>query len=341
MIKVMRAITCLALVALPLFAVGNSEKNDQQSNELVLYTSVDNDNANKLFKAFTTDTGIVVKSLRLSSTPALDRIILEKNNPQADIWFGAPSVFHSVAVNEKLTELYLSQSYYSLASADKDPQGYWRCIYKNPLCFIVNEAELNRAGVEIPHSWSDLIKPEYHDLIEFPNPTISGTGLITLMGLDSLMGEKEAQHYLVQLDKNIKTYTPDGMQALEDVRAGRCAIGIQFSPTCFKEDNSLDPLCIIFPQEGVPTEQPAVSIIKGSKHQHNAHIFVDWMTGEKGQEALQSQRTFFYPILDSVQVQKELPDFDSLKIEPINVQYYRSRIDLLLTTWRGIHLMDV
>jgi iron(III) transport system substrate-binding protein len=332
------AITFVALLALPLFALGNSEENQQ--HELVLYTSVDNYNANKLFKAFTSDTGIVIKSMRLSSTPALERIGLEKDNPQADVWFGAPSFFHKIAVDEALTQPYLSQTYYTLDSSERDPQGYWRCIYKNPLCFIVNVAALERAGLDTPVSWNDLIKPEYKDCIEFPDPTISGTGLIALMGLDSLMGKEGVKNYLVQLNKNIKLYTPDGIQALQDVKAGRCAIGIQFSPTCFKEDNSLAPLSIVFPSEGVPSEQPAVSIIQGSKHLHNAQIFVDWITGEKGQEALESQRTFFYPIVDTIRVQDELPDYNSFTIEPRNVPYYSAHMDELLAMWQGIYLGD-
>src|SRR5690606_6317150 len=57
---------------------------------LVVYTSVDEENARKLLDAFTADTGIRVQMVFLSSGPALSRIEAERARPQADVWFGAP-----------------------------------------------------------------------------------------------------------------------------------------------------------------------------------------------------------------------------------------------------------
>ena len=61
---------------------------------LVVYSSVDEENAKKLLDAFTKATGVKVRFTFLSSGPAVARIEAEKANPQADLWFGAPSENH-------------------------------------------------------------------------------------------------------------------------------------------------------------------------------------------------------------------------------------------------------
>ncbi|HPI98656.1 MAG TPA: ABC transporter substrate-binding protein, partial [Synergistales bacterium] len=65
--------------------------------ELVIYSSVDEENATKILNVFSETTGIKINMVFLSSGPALSRIEAEKNNPQADLWFGAPNENHIVA----------------------------------------------------------------------------------------------------------------------------------------------------------------------------------------------------------------------------------------------------
>ena len=78
------------------------------ANVLTVYSSVDEENARALLNAFTKDTGIEVRFVFLSSGPALARMEAEKNNPQADIWLGAPSENHVLAKERGLTQPYLS-----------------------------------------------------------------------------------------------------------------------------------------------------------------------------------------------------------------------------------------
>jgi len=66
-------------------------------SELVIYSSVDEANARKILNAFSAETGIKLNFVFLSSGPAMARIEAEKNNPQADVWFGAPMENHILA----------------------------------------------------------------------------------------------------------------------------------------------------------------------------------------------------------------------------------------------------
>src|SRR5512147_468252 len=87
---------------------------------LVVYSSVDEQNAKKLLDAFTKDTGVKVRFTFLSSGPAVARIEAEKNNPQADIWYGAPSENHVVLKEKGLSQAYVSPNAKDLAAKFKD-----------------------------------------------------------------------------------------------------------------------------------------------------------------------------------------------------------------------------
>ncbi|MDH7483705.1 MAG: ABC transporter substrate-binding protein, partial [Spirochaetales bacterium] len=128
--KATRVLVLAALVlalALPVFA--------QKGQTLVVYSSVDEVNAKKIFDAFTADTGINVQFVQLSSGPAYARIKAEAANPQADVWFGAPSENHILAKEEKLTQPYKGPNFDKIGKEFKDPDGYWRSFYMNPMAF--------------------------------------------------------------------------------------------------------------------------------------------------------------------------------------------------------------
>src|SRR5688572_22569012 len=75
---------------------------------LTVYSSVDEENATNILKAFSEATGVQVDMVFLSSGPALSRIEAEANRPQADVWFGAPSENHILAKERDLTQAYVS-----------------------------------------------------------------------------------------------------------------------------------------------------------------------------------------------------------------------------------------
>ena len=158
---------------------------------LVVYSSVDEENATKLLNAFSQATGVDVQMVFLSSGPALSRIEAEANAPQADVWFGAPSENHILAKERGLTQPYASANAAALADEFKDAEGYWRAIYTNPLALGVRTDILEKRGAPVPLSWADLENDAYRGLIQMPSPQSSGTAyavLLTLRGMVTMTG---------------------------------------------------------------------------------------------------------------------------------------------------------
>jgi iron(III) transport system substrate-binding protein len=311
-LRVLAFVLILAALAVPAFA--------QAKQTLIVYSSVDEVNAKKIFESFTADTGIQVQFVQLSSGPAYARIKAESSNPQADVWFGAPSENHIIAKQEKLTQAYKGPNFDKLGKEFKDPDGYWRSFYMNPMAFAVNTEVLARIKAPKPASWADLLNPAYKGQIQMPSPQSSGTAYNVIASLVVMMGEDKAFDYMKKLSPNIQTYTSSGTAPSKAVQLGQCAIGIQFTPAFFEAIENGFPIEVVFPKEGVWFEAPAVSILKGAKNLQAAQALVDWLSSPKGQSVYTTKKTFFYPVLPGVPLGKGMPEFESLKtidVDPI------------------------
>lgn len=304
-----------------------------QAKELVVYTSVDEENAQNLLARFTKATGIKVNMVFLSSGPAMSRIEAEKANPQADIWFGAPSENHIVAKQRGLTVPYISKEAAELPEGFKDDEGYWASFYMNPLGFGVLEQELQKGKKPVPASWADLLDPAFKGMIQMPSPQASGTAFAQLMTLIEVMGEDRAFDYFKQLNPNIQTYTQSGTAPSKNLAIGETQIAIQFTPAFLKLLDEGYPVKVVFPAEGVGFEAAAVSILKGAKNEASAKALVDWILSKEGQAAIGEARTYFFPVRTDVSAGEGVPALSDIKL--INYDRQKAAADRkrLLDRW--------
>lgn len=325
-----KLILVFVLITLSVFALNIAAV---AADKVIIYASVDEGNAKKILDAFSAQTGIAAEFVHLSSGPAMARITAEANNPQADVWLGAPSENHVVLKEEGLTIPYISDAMEKLDPSFKDPDGYWRSFYMNPMAFAVNTEALKKAGATKPTSWQDLLKPEYKDLIQMPTPQSSGTAYAIITTLVAIMGEDEAFEYMKKLNPIIQTYTSSGTGPSKGVAVGQAAIGIQFTPAFFEFIDQGYPLEVIFPTEGVGFEAPAVSIIKGAKNVESAKILIDWLVSKDGQDVLSKEKTYFYPVIPEAELSKGMPAFSELKTIVVDKQWAGENKKRLVDRW--------
>lgn len=303
------------------------------SGDLIIYTSVDEENARKLLDAFVADTGINVEMVFLSSGPALSRIEAEAARPQADIWFGAPSENHIVAKERDLTQPYMSPEAAALDAQFTDADGYWNAFYMNPLGIGVRTDLLTERGVEPPTSWQSLTDPAYAGLIQMSSPQSSGTAYAVVMTLDTLFGEDAAFELMKAMNPNIQTYTQSGTAPGKALAIGETVIGIQFTPAFLKLIDEGYPVSLIIPEEGVGYEAAAMSIIKGAANVENAQKLVDWMLSAKGQEQLSAQKTYFFPVRSDVSAGEGVPELSSIKLVAYDLEYAAANKERLVNRW--------
>lgn len=282
--------------------------------DLIVYSSVDEENAKNILDVFSAETGINVQMVFLSSGPAMSRIEAEANNPQADVWFGAPNENHIIAKERGLTQPYVSPSAADLAENFKDAEGYWHAFYMNPLGFGVLPEELQARGAAIPMSWADLTNEAYKGLIQMPSPQSSGTAYAIMMTLISTLGEDQAFEFMKSLNPNIQTYTQSGTGPSKSLAIKETLIAIQFTPAFLKLVDEGFPAQVIFPEEGVGYEAAALSIIKGAANLESAQVLVDWILSKQGQETLSAKKTYFFPVRSDVSAGEGVPALADIQL---------------------------
>lgn len=300
---------------------------------LVIYSSVDEENANRILSAFTADTGIQVQMVFLSSGPALSRIEAEQARPQADVWFGAPSENHIDAKGRGLTQPYVSANADALIAEFKDAEGYWHAIYTNPLALGVRADVLAQRDLPVPTSWADLLNPGYRGLIQMPSPQASGTARAVIFTLIEIMGEDEAYAYMAELNANVQTYTQSGTAPSGALGLGETVIALQFSPGFLKLVDEGFPVEVVFPSEGVGYEVAAMSILAGATNLEQAQALVDWMTSERGQSMLAEVKTYFLPIRGDVSAGEGIPSLDEITLVSYDPAFASSQRERLVDRW--------
>ena len=88
----------LATAAL-LAVVGFSHETQAADRDLVMYCSVDEAWCRAMSTAYQKETGVNVEMTRMSAGETYARVRAEKENPQADIWFGGTGDPHLQAAD--------------------------------------------------------------------------------------------------------------------------------------------------------------------------------------------------------------------------------------------------
>ena len=237
----------------------------QAEGKLVLYCSVQNTTCEKVAHAFSKKYNVDTQFVRNSTGTVLGKIKAEKENPQADVWYGGTLEPHFQARDAGLLETYRSPLQKEIMPQFKkltEQRGdTTSIIYLMELGIGMNEKLLAEKNIAKPQCYADLLKPEFKGLIQYPDPRVSGTGYTILTTLIEIMGEDKAFAYLKELDKNIAQYTKTGLAKDK----GATVIGA-------------------LPCEGTGYTLGAVSIIKNGRNLDNAKHFVDFVLSAEAQE---------------------------------------------------------
>ena len=147
--------SCLVLL---LFALVNCRDNKTEQDQVVIYTSLDKVFSEPILKAFERQTGIkvldVYDSEATKTTGLVNRLIAEKNNPRADVFWNS-EIGRTIVLKQKgVLTSYISPSANDIPPQFKDPDGYWtgfaaRCrilIYNTDL---LKEADLSNSIFEL------------------------------------------------------------------------------------------------------------------------------------------------------------------------------------------------
>ena len=117
------------VVLILLLAVGLNSCRSASSKALVVYVSEDQIFSEPILKDFERETAITVKSVfdteESKSTGVMNRLIAEKDNPQADVYWANEPVRADALKQRGVSTAYVSPSAEGIPDQFKDPDHYW------------------------------------------------------------------------------------------------------------------------------------------------------------------------------------------------------------------------
>jgi thiamine transport system substrate-binding protein len=121
---------------------------------------------------------------------ALNKAILAKNAPLADVFYGVDNTFLSRALSEDIFEPYNSPLLAEIPAAFKlDPQQRALPVDYGDVCLNYDRAYFEGQSLQPPGSLADLLKAEYKSLLVVENPVTSSPGLAFLLATIAQFGE--------------------------------------------------------------------------------------------------------------------------------------------------------
>ncbi|MEW6716084.1 MAG: thiamine ABC transporter substrate-binding protein [Chloroflexota bacterium] len=145
----------------------------------------------EVIQTFKTEYNVEVQFLEAGDTgTSLNKAILSKKNPLADVFYGVDNSFLSRALDEDIFEPYDSPLLADIPeNFQLDPQNRALPVDYGDVCLNYEIAYFENNNLPPPISLEDLLMPDYKDLLVVENPAISSPGLAFLLTTIGHFGE--------------------------------------------------------------------------------------------------------------------------------------------------------
>lgn len=286
-------IIAAALVLGTSFLLSCSSKKE---TVLHVYSIIHDEETEALCRLFTEQTGIKVEYLRASTGELVNRIITEKDNPEADVLLGGATNYHMQAEKEGALEAYESPLAKNIPSYAKSENNTYTGFCVLTLGIGVNKARFAEKfpGYEMPSSWEDLLNPAFKGEIVLTNPVASSTAYLFVQNQLQRLGWNAGWEYLAKLAPLVGQFPDSGSAPAKLIGTGEYTMGVSYLHALSKYNAEGFQIQLVAPENSVG-DVDCVSIMKNCRNPEAARKFVDFILGAEA-ETLMSSIDFTIPV---------------------------------------------
>jgi len=267
---------------------------------------------------------IDVEWMDMGSQEVMDRVRSERENPQSDIWWGAPSTMFMNAAKEGLLMAYKPAWADAVDKQYKDPDDLWYGTFLTPEVIAYNNQRLEES--EVPKDWDELLDPKWKDQIIIRYPLASGT----MRAIYSAMiwrtykdtgDPTQGYEWLAKLDANTKEYAASPTMMQQKIARGEGLITVWNMPnTVFQAETIGHPFGYVIPKSGTPVVTDAIAMIANCKNPEEAKLYYEFVNSKENMIILAKEH-YRIPARNDIP-RDSLPEWIAeTEIKPMNIDW--------------------
>ena len=293
MINRVGPIALVIIFALALFAGCTQNETIEppktQREKLVVYSPHPLSILKPLLTQFEGETDIAVEVVRGGSGELMDRLEAEKDAPICDVLWGG--MLSTVNDRNYLFEEYVCQNDEVMHPEFRQQAAGCTLFSDLPAVFMVNHDKYQGPPVR---GYEDLLRPELKGLIAMGDPGKSSAAYAHLVSMLYAMGKGNPDagwDYVDAFCAQIRgTLIGSSTEVYKSViNTGPMAVSLTFEEAAAKYVSEGSPVDLIYPGEGLVSDQDGIFIIKGTAKREQAEKLINFLTGPAAQRQLSEQ----------------------------------------------------
>ena len=289
----------IAILSLAVVACDSRKSSSPPAGQrVVIYTSVDRQISRKIIDDFEKQTGIKVDyqtdTEATKSVGLAERVEAEKDNPQADVWWGNEP-FHTINLARRgLLAPYQSPNATDIPARYKDPGHLWASSGLRVRVIARTTAEPGAAKVAAIKSIHDLKDPALKGKITMAMP-FAGTTTGHMAAYYTLWGRDAFEQFLRDLNANDLRLVGGNGPVADNVGQGTLWAGLTDNDDVTAMQRNGGKLEMILPDQAeggigtlaVPT---TVGLIAGAKNPEPAKKLIDYILSKEIEQRMVAEK---------------------------------------------------
>jgi thiamine transport system substrate-binding protein len=278
----------------------------------------------------------------------LNKAILAKDAPLADVMFGVDNTFLSRALEADIFDAYQSPALNDVpAEFVLDSSFRALPVDYGDVCINYDKKYFEENNLAVPVSFEDLVKPEYKGLLVVENPATSSPGLAFMLATRATFGDGFLDYWQSLKDNgvvvadgwetayytNFSASSGQGPQPMVVSYASSPAAEVFFAAEPLTES----PTASIIASGMCFRQIEFVGILKNGQNRDLAEKFVDFMLGKQFQEDM-PLNMFVYPVNQSAQLPEVFTKYAQVAEQPADISYddIASNRDSWIEAWNEV-----
>ncbi len=336
----MRKLLPLLLALSLLVSIAGVAAAENISGNLVLYSSMTDNDLNNLIDSFgELYPDVEIEIVNGSGGELMARIRAEKENPQGDIMWGALSNSDGDAYSDLFLH-WLSDYEDEVMDDYKSGNGFYSLDHLSTVVFAVNVELEQELGLDI-RTYEDLLDPKLSGRIYIADPNSSSSAWNNLSNIFAVYGNDsdEAWAIVEGLMKNKMVIGTSSSVAFKGVNDGEYVVGLTYedgAATLPKAGS--EEIRIQYPENGASAFAFGCAVIQGAKNEAAAKAMVNYLMSAEGQSDLGTRLgTLRFTNKNAKYSTPYLPASEDIKWVTRDMDWLTENRDEILKKWNDLY----